>query len=70
MNQPTKAFLIQLAALCDAYGVDFYGDSHIKGVVRRVEGVVFRRKNPHMPHINVWVTSLDDLKAKLANDQP
>lgn len=63
MNQPTKAFLIQLAALCDAYGVEFYGD-------RRIEGVVFRRKNPHMPHINVWVTSLDDLKAELANDQP
>ena len=69
MNQPTKAFLMQLAALCDAYGVEFYGDRDAR-CAGRVPGVVFRRKNPHKPHIYVWTTSLDALKAKLANDQP
>lgn len=69
MNQPTKAFLMQLVALCDAYGVEFYGDRD-RACAGRVEGVVFKRKNTHMPHINVWVTSLDNVKAKLANDKP
>ena len=41
MNQPTKAFLKDLAALCDAHGVYFYGDVGANAGLRRRPGVSF-----------------------------
>ena len=52
MNQSTKAFLMQLVALCDAYGVSFYVARDPDDDTHRNEGVVIRgpynynRKNP------------------------
>lgn len=70
MNQPTKAFLKDLAALCDAHGVYFYGDDGDAAGLRRQHGVSFVRQTDIATgtYIDASVADLDDLKAQLAQD--
>ena len=68
MNQATKAFLKDLAALCDAHGVYFYGDDAANAGLRRQHGVSFvsRTDIATGTYIDASVANLDDLKAQLA----
>ena len=68
MNQPTKAFLKDLAALCDAHGVYFYGDVGANAGLRRRPGVSFVCQTDIATgnYIDASVADLFDLKVQLA----
>lgn len=57
MNQPTKAFLIQLRDLCRLHGVDFSAD---------LNGVSFLSEDESPICIEADVESLEDLENQLA----
>ena len=59
MNQPTKAFLIQLRDLCRLHGVDFSADFNGVSFTSADESPIFC--------IEAEVESLEDLEAQLAN---
>ena len=60
MNQPTKAFLIQLRDLCRRHGVDFSAD---------LNGVSFTSTDESPIYwVEADVESLEDLEAQLAQD--
>lgn len=59
MNQPTKAFLIQLRDLCRAHGVDFSAD---------LNGVYFNSTDESPIYwVQANLEDLEDLEAQLAN---
>ena len=70
MNQPTEAFLKDLAALFDAHGMTFrVGQSHRAGEGQTVFSLKLVRADATMPTSDRFVldaVDLDDLKAQLA----
>ncbi len=72
MNQQTKAFLTQFAALCDAHGMTFrVGQSHRAEEGQTVFSLKLVRADATMPTSDRFVldaVDLDDLKAQLAQD--
>lgn len=67
MDQSTKAFLKDLAALCDAHGVYFYGDVADRAGLHRRPGVSFVRQTDIATgtYIDASVADLNDLKDQL-----
>ena len=60
MNQPTKAFLIQLRDLCRRHGVDFSAD---------LNGVYFNSTDESPIYwVEANLEDLEDLEAQLAQD--
>ena len=70
MNQQTKAFLKDLAALCDAHGIYFAGNIGADDAGRPRAGVSFMRQIDIATgdYVDVWVANLDDIQAQLAQD--
>ena len=60
MNEPTKAFLIQLRDLCRLHGVDFSADLNGVSFISEDESPIF--------WIEADVESLEDLENQLAKD--